>query len=167
MRSVIVLNGPIGVGKTTLGRALARELGGAFIDSDDLRDPSKRWLGQVLSLTNALVRAGMDVLASRPVLVVAMPLRARDWTLLRARFRAEGVAAFCVTLAADEGAILAPARGRAFSAAERNRITEMIAQGYAARPFSDLVVRTDRADLAETLSQLREGCRPLLRRVSP
>jgi DNA polymerase III delta prime subunit len=167
MRSVIVLNGPIGVGKTTLGRALARELGGAFIDSDDLRDPSKRWLDQVLSLTNALVRTGMEVLASRPVLVVAMPLRARDWALLRARFRAEEVAAFCVTLAADEGAILAPARGRAFSTAERNRITEMIAQGYAARPFSDLVVRTDRADFAETLSQLREGCRPLLRRVSP
>ena len=66
MRSVIVLNGPIGVGKTTLGRALARELGGAFVDSDDLRDHAKRWVEEVLSLTNALVRAGMAALASRP-----------------------------------------------------------------------------------------------------
>ena len=164
MRSVIVLNGPIGVGKTTLGRALAHELGGAFVDSDDLRDPAKRWVEEVLSLTNALVRAGMAALAGRPVLVIAMPLRARDWALLRARFRAEGVAAFCVTLAADEGAILDPARGRAFSAAERCRIAEMIAQGYAARPFSDLVVRTDRAGLAETLGRLLDGCRALLRR---
>src|SRR3954454_22228357 len=88
MRSVIVLNGPIGVGKTTLGRALARELGGTFVDSDDLRDPAKRWVEEVLSLTNALVRAGMEALAGRPVLVIAMPLRARDWALLRARFHA-------------------------------------------------------------------------------
>jgi hypothetical protein len=167
MRSVIVLNGPIGVGKTILGRALARELGGAFVDSDDLRDPAKRWIDQVLSLPDALVRAGMDALASRQVLVVAMPLRARDWALLQARFRAEGVAALCVTLAADEDAILAPARGRAFGAAERDRVAEMIAQGYAARPFSDLVVRTDRAGFAETLGRLREGCLPLLRRASP
>jgi hypothetical protein len=71
--------------------------------------------------------------------------------------------AFCVTPAADEEAILAPARGRAFSAAERYRVAEMIAQGYAARPFSDLVVRTDRAGFAETLCRLQEGCRPLLR----
>lgn len=165
MRSVIVLNGPVGVGKTTLGRALARELGGAFIDGDDLRNPAKRWIDEVLSLADALVRAGMEALASRPVLVVATPLRARDWALLRARFRAEGVAAFCVTLAADEDAILAPGRGRAFGAAERARVAEMIAQGYAARPFSDLVVRTDRAGFAETLDGLRDGCRLLLRRA--
>ncbi len=154
MRSVIILNGPVGVGKTTLGRALARDLGGAFVDSDDVRDPAKRWIEEVLSLADALVRAGMAALASRPVLVIAMPLRARDWALLRARFRAEKVAAFCVTLAADESAILDPARGRLFSAAEQCRIAEMIAQGYAARPFSDLVVRTDRAGLAETLGRL-------------
>src|SRR3954447_11097756 len=166
MRSVIILNGSIGVGKTTLGRALARELGGTFVDSDDLRDPVKRWVEEVLSLTNALVRAGMAALAGRSILVIAVPLRARDWALLWARFHAEWVAAFCVTLAADEGAILDPARGRAFSAAERCRIAEMIAQGYAARPFSDLVVRTDCGGFAETLGRLRDGCRALLRRES-
>ena len=42
----------------------------------------------------------------------------------------------------------------------------MIAQGYAARPFSDLVVRTDRAGFAETLRRLLDGCRALLRRES-
>jgi hypothetical protein len=117
----------------------------------------------LLGLADALVRAGMEALATRPVLVVAMPLRARDWALLPARFHAEGVTALCVTLAADEDAILAPGSGRAFSAAERSRIAEMIAQGYAARPFSDLVVRTDRAGSPETLGCLREGCRLLLR----
>jgi shikimate kinase len=57
MMSTIFLNGPIGVGKTRLGRALAARLGGAFIDSDDLRDYSKSWIGEFLTGSRKLVQA--------------------------------------------------------------------------------------------------------------
>src|SRR4051794_9271535 len=140
MRSVIALNGPVSVGKTTLGRALARELGATFVDSDDLRDAPRRWVDEVLSAADRLVLAGIETLAGCPILVVAMPLRARLGVPARG-FRAEGAAAFCATLAADEDAILAPGRGRAFSGAERGRVAEMIAQGYADRPFRDFAAR--------------------------
>ncbi len=84
VRQVIFLNGPIGAGKTTLGRALANDLCAAFLDSDDLRDRSKRWYEETLTLANALVRAGTSALTERPLLVIAMPLRARLGLLLRA-----------------------------------------------------------------------------------
>lgn len=167
MRSVIFLSGPIGVGKTTLGRALAASLGGAFIDSDDLRDRSKSWLGEVLSHARRLVAAGMAALEAAPVLVVAKPLRCRDWAFLRGAFAAHGVAAYCVTLSADPERIVAPARGRNFSPQERARIGEMIAQGYGARPFSDLVLATDMAGFDETASRLARACAGLLRAGRP
>jgi len=34
-KQAIFLNGPIGVGKSSLGRALAEALDGSFIDGDD------------------------------------------------------------------------------------------------------------------------------------
>jgi hypothetical protein len=41
----------------------------------------------------------MAALAERPVLVIAMPLRAREWIVFRARFGAGEIATYCVTLA--------------------------------------------------------------------
>jgi hypothetical protein len=90
MRQAISLNGPIGAGKTTLGRALATALGAAFIDSDDFRDRSKRWFEETLTLANALVRAGTSALEERPVLVIAMPLRAREWIFFSRAVRCGG-----------------------------------------------------------------------------
>ncbi|HYD06354.1 MAG TPA: AAA family ATPase, partial [Reyranella sp.] len=58
MRGVVIfLSGPVGVGKTVLGRLAAAKLEASFIDSDDLGDPSKRWFEQGLSAANALVTA--------------------------------------------------------------------------------------------------------------
>jgi tRNA A37 threonylcarbamoyladenosine biosynthesis protein TsaE len=37
----VFLMGTIGAGKTTLGRALARELGGGHVEGDDYQQPSK------------------------------------------------------------------------------------------------------------------------------
>ena len=161
-RQVIVLNGPVGVGKTTLGRAVAAELGAAFIDGDDLHDPGKHWFEDVLTASHALVRAGRDALERRSTLVVAKPLRARDWRFLEGRFGALGITAHCVTLSARLDAILDPARGRVLDAHERARAAEMIEQGYAARPFSATIVETDRQDLIATVAHLMHVCRGLL-----
>ena len=163
---VIFLNGPIGVGKTVLGRLAAAELGASFIDSDDLGNPAKRWFEQGLSTARALVAAVVAALRNRSVVLVAKPLRARDWAFFKRRFEAEGVAVYCITLAAAADSILAPGRGREFDAAERARIGEMIAQGYASRPFSNAIVETDRASLADTATALVAHCQRLLARQS-
>jgi len=162
MRQVIFLNGPIGAGKSTLGRALAAALDVAFLDGDDFRDHSKYWFEESLTLANALVRAGISALRKRHVFIVAMPLRAREWIFFRARFGAEEIATYCVTLAVGFAAVLDPKRGRAFDSDERVRIKEMIEQGYAARPFSDLILETDREGFVETLVELTASCRRLL-----
>jgi hypothetical protein len=162
MRQVIFLNGPIGAGKTTLGRALANDLCAAFLDSDDLRDRSKRWYEETLTLANALVRAAISALKEQPLLVIAMPLRARDWAFFCARFRAQETATYCVTLAADLDAILDPRRGRAFDAGEHARFERMFAHGCAARRFCVLMVDSGRQGFAETLGTLAADRRSLL-----
>jgi len=158
-RHAIFLNGPIGTGKTVVGRLAAAALGASFIDSDDLGDPSKPWFAQVLSKARTLVDAGMAALRERPVVLVAMPLRGRDWAFFKARFEAEGVTIHCITLAANAESILGPGRDREFSAQERARIEEMIAQGYGRRSFSGAIIETDRASLAATAEAVVAACR--------
>lgn len=160
--TIIFLNGPIGVGKTVLGRMAAVALGASFIDSDDLGDPAKRWFEQGWSTAHALIDAVLAVLRERPVVFVAKPLRARDWAFFNRRFEARGVVVRCITLTACPESILGPGRGRAFDDEERLRIHEMIAQGYGSRPFSDAIVETDRASLADTADALMTICRGLL-----
>lgn len=164
--AVIFLNGPIGVGKTVLGRLAAAELGASFIDSDEMGDPSKRWFEQGLSTSRALVEGVVTALRERPVVLVARPLRARDWAFFKRRFEAQEIVVRCITLAAPADSILGPNRGREFDAAERSRISEMIAQGYGNRPFSEAIVETDRASLAETAHTLAAHCRRVLARPS-
>jgi len=162
--TVIFLNGPIGVGKTVLGRLAGAKLGASFIDSDDLGDPSTPWFEQGLSAAKALVTASLAALRERPVVIVAKPLRARDWTFFKARFEAEDVAVHCITLAARAESILGPGRGREFDTKERARIKEMIAEGYANRPFSHAIVETDRAGLATAAEAVVDHCRSVLAR---
>jgi hypothetical protein len=89
-------------------------------------------------------------------------LRDRDWAFFEARFEAEGVTVHCITLAAKAESILGPGRDREFSAHEQARIEEMIAQGYARRPFSDVIVETDRASLAATAEAVVVACQDLM-----
>ncbi len=42
------------------------------------------------------------------------------------------------------------------------RCAEMIAQGYAERPFSDLIIETDRVDFNETVDDIIARLKPLL-----
>jgi hypothetical protein len=152
----------MGVGKTTLGRALATRIGARFIDCDELADPSKDWVAEVFTVSQKLVFGAIKALKANPIVIVARPLRARDWTFFRERFRALGVTTYCITLTASAVAILGPARGRVFDAGEKDRVHQMIAEGYGTRPFSDLIVETDRHSFAETVAQLVEGCHRLV-----
>jgi len=162
MPSIIFINGPIGVGKTTLGRGVAEKLGGIFIDSDDIRDPLKTWLAEILSGSRRLVQACTTALFDTSLVIVAMPLRKREWIFLRAMLQTENITVFCITLAASRDSILAENRGRIFSSDERDRIEEMLFQGYAKRPFSDLIIRTDKLSFTDTLKELERACRTLL-----
>lgn len=158
----IFLNGPIGAGKTTLGRALAGQLGGGLVDGDDFSVPGRPWYGCILQTCRGIVTAGNEALACGGPVVIAYPLRCMSWIYFRRRFGDAGVGTIFVSLRASYASIVADSRGRRFSADEHERIREMIAQGYGEKPFSDLVVDTDQADFATTLAALEAGVRRLM-----
>ena len=158
----IFLNGPIGAGKTTLGRALAEELSGGFIDGDDFSDPNHSWYCSILSTSRAIVQNGAATLQTRSVVVIAYPLDCMNWIYFRRKFVEAGASAFLVSLRATYAAIVDEQRGRLFSAEEHHRIRTRIAEGYSSRPFSDLVVDTDKSDFAATLAELKGHLRCML-----
>lgn len=60
----IVLMGPAGSGKTTMGRELARSLGGAFVDADDHHtDENRRKMNAGIALDDADRAPWLDTLA--------------------------------------------------------------------------------------------------------
>jgi hypothetical protein len=158
----IFLSGPIGVGKTTLGRAFAERLSGGFIDGDDYSDPDRPWYCSVLQTSRAIVQAGMTILKSRDAVVIAYPLGCINRIYFRRKFGDAGVVPLFVALRASYPSIVDERRGRTFSSEERERIQIMIAEGYGARPFSDLVLDTDRASFLATLAQLEREIRRLI-----
>ena len=102
------------------------------------------------------------MLATANVVVVAYPLGCISWIYFRRKFIEAGASPFFVGLQASFRAIVDEQRGRAFSSKELDRIQVMIAEGYGARPFNDLVVATDRADFATTLAELERKIRHML-----
>jgi hypothetical protein len=152
--SAIFLMGAIGAGKTTLGRGLAREIGGAHVEGDDHQQPPTPWFATSLSTCRDTLRAVLAIVAADRPAVVSYPLRCREWIFYRRHLAEAGIQSAFVSLAAGEEAILAPGRGRIFTAGERRRILEMLGQGYGARPFADLTVRTDRCGAEDTLALL-------------
>jgi gluconokinase len=74
---VVILMGPAGAGKSTIGRALAADLGWAFVDADDLHAPASidkmrggigltdderwPWLRRVKARVDELRASGADV----------------------------------------------------------------------------------------------------------
>ena len=162
-RHAVFLNGPIGSGKTTLGRGLAAALGGGFVDGDDCSDNSKPWYAGILTTSRNIVRAGFAALETKPVVVIAYPLGCSTWIYYRRKFGDAGVRAVFITLRASYENIVASSRGRVFSDWEHERIRTMLREGYDGRTFSDAVVDTDKAGFDETLARLTEPVTALIR----
>lgn len=149
--------GTIGAGKTTLGRALAHALGGRHIEGDEFQRPPRPWFATSLSTCRGVLRAVLAVTADDRPAIVSYPLRCREWIFYRRRLADAGIRSAFVSLVADRDALLATGRGRVFTGGERRRILEMLDQGYGARRFADLVVRTDRGTVDDALAHLVAG----------
>lgn len=161
-KSVIFLSGPIGVGKTTLGRALASAIGGGFIDGDDYLDQEQPWYSSSLRTSIAVVRAGLAILENENTIVIAHPLRCVNWIYYRRKFAEAQVRTLFISLHATADTITAEGRGRKFDDEEKHRIAAMIAEGYGARPFSDLILDTSQTSFGGTLVRLIAETRLLM-----
>jgi hypothetical protein len=153
-RYAVFLNGPIGVGKSSLGLALADVLAGEFVDGDDYVDSDRPWFCSILRTSQAVVNKGLAVLKTHPFVVIGYPLGRTTWIYYKRRFSDEGVAPIFIGLRATYEGITADARGRQFTNAERERIKVMISEGYGTQPFNDFFVDTDKASLEDTLQIL-------------
>jgi hypothetical protein len=153
-KHAIFLSGRIGAGKTVLGRALAERLSGGFIDGDDFSAPDRPWYCSILQTSRAIFHEGMTMLQDRDVVVIAYPLRCINWIYFRRKFGDAGMGTLFVSLRASYSSIIDERRARRFSSEEHERIQIMIAEGYEARPFSDLILDTDRMSFLATLTQL-------------
>jgi hypothetical protein len=162
VKYAIFLNGPIGVGKTTLGRALAEAIGGGFIDGDDHAEPDKAWYACILRTSRSIVEEAKRLAAARPYVVIAYPLGRVSWIYYRRKMAEAGIEPLFVTLRASFAGIVAPQRRPVFSLVEQGRIKVMLEEGYAGRPFSDLILDTDRAPFAETGALLALEVRRLI-----
>lgn len=161
MGLVILIDGPFGVGKTTLGRRAAAELGLAFIDGDDHRPPGQGWLRAGRVTAQAIAGAAEAALREAPGVVIAYPLRCTNWIWYRRRLGDAGHAVHCLGLSAAPAHIAA--RARVLSVAERTRSAEMAAQGYGRRPFATLCLRSDSGDEAACAARLSWAIRLIAR----
>jgi hypothetical protein len=98
--------------------------------------------------------------AKPPPVIAAYPLRCIDHIYLRGRLAERGLPSIFVKLSIPADRILAAGRGRAFTAWERARIGEMIAQGYDRRPWADLVFEPTDAPVAANVSSLLAALEP-------
>lgn len=160
-KTVFLLDGPIGVGKTTLGKSVAAQLGLRFIDRDDHTE-SGPWLGSVRRTSHRVLEASITALEGRPGVIVAGPVRCVDWLFYVGNLRRIGVACHCIGLIAESAHI--EGRARVLDPEERRRSREMIVQGYGRRPFNRATLRTDRGDLEQISTRCSTYLSALLKR---
>lgn len=159
MKAAVFLTGPIGVGKTTLGRALATRLEAAFVDGDDHHLPGRSWFGSSLTTSRAILAAALAGCRERGRAVVAYPLRRRGIFWFRGRMRAEDVRTAFIGLSAPLDSLTGPDRERRLNADERLRTAQMLAERYGAQDELDAIVstagRSVDAALADLVSHVR------------
>ncbi|WP_299845712.1 hypothetical protein [uncultured Jannaschia sp.] len=158
-RTVILLDGPIGVGKTSLGQAAACALEFGFVDGDDHSTPG-HWVRSILRTSRKIVAECENALRTRPAVIVSYPLRCTNWVFYSQTFERMGIGCHCIGLMAEVSAI--SARERKLDAGELARSTEMLAQGYGQRPFSSAYLRTDQMSFDETCQRLEAKIRQVL-----
>lgn len=163
---MVFLSGAIGVGKTSVGRTLARALGYGFVDGDAHAAPGQPWYCSALRCSAGIVSACATHLRTAAVpahggVVVAYPVRCISWIYFRRHLEDHGVRSVFVGMVAPYAAIVDPARGRAFSSAEHARIREMIFQGYGRQSFLNLVIEADTPGIATTTALLVQRLAPL------
>ncbi len=161
-KHTILLDGTIGVGKTTLGRALSLRLGGAFLDGDDFKMKGKPWYCSSLSTCRQIREAGLRALEEKPILCIARPVRCLDWVDFTRHFQRFDVRLLTIGLQASFENITRQDRGRAFSPYELERMAVMIQEGYGARQYSDLHVRTDIHGIEGTVDCVERNLRQLI-----
>lgn len=154
-KHAIFLNGPVGVGKTTLGQALAEAIGGGFIDGDDHSAPDRPWYGSILQTSRAIVATGLSILETHPSVVIAYPLSCVNWIYHKRRFEEAGIRPLFIGLRASYEGIVSPVRSREFSPEEQARIKIMLQEGYSERPFNDLILDTDKMPFDLTVRHLK------------
>lgn len=159
--TVVAFEGPVGVGKTTLGRAVSAQLKIGFIDGDDYSAPGL-WLRSILQTSRRIVTACEEQLESCPAVIMAYPLRCTNWLFYKETFRRCGIAFHCISLTADLAHI--SNRERILASDEVARTSQMLAQGYGRRSFSNLVVRTDEVSFELTRDRLAEEVGNLISR---
>ena len=148
-RHVVFLDGPIGVGKTTLGRALAAHCAGVFLDGDDYSEAGKPWFASSLSTSRRILKAATAGLEMKPIVVVAYPMRCINWVFFRSHLEVAGVGVLCIGLQAPHDNIISGGRSHRLSAGEIKRSRQMALEGYGARPFNQFDLRTDEASVTE------------------
>lgn len=85
-KSVFLLDGPIGVGKTTLGQFAADELDFGFVDRDDLSTPGP-WLRSNLRTSRKTVEACITSIRIHEGVIVAGPVRCTEWRFFLTNFQ--------------------------------------------------------------------------------
>jgi hypothetical protein len=90
MTQAIFFSGPIGAGKSTLGRAVAGRLGAAFLDGDDFADHRRPWYASSLGTSRSIATALLDALRQSPSAIVAYPLRCTNYVYFRRRMADAG-----------------------------------------------------------------------------
>ncbi len=158
-KSVIMLDGAVGVGKTSLGRAAAERLGVGFLDGDDYA-VAGQWLRTILQTSRKIVAAAQEVLTTQDTAIISYPLRCTNWIYYKARFERMGVHFYSIGLWADITAIDNRARRLSFGELARSR--EMLAQGYGQHRFHDQIIRTDLAGFDDTARGLARDIKGLV-----
>lgn len=154
-KHVVLLDGPIGAGKTTYGRYLASEFVGKFLDGDDYSAPGLPWYASSLTTSRRILDATLHSLETVPIVFVAYPIRCINYVFFHRQFSAVDVETVVIGLQARLRSISAENRGRSFTNAELSRSEEMITQGYGSRAFSDFFVHTDEGSETDVIEKAK------------